>query len=71
MLGSFADVVDRRLANVMVARARRRWPLLIWVPERWLQPLVWTVAVRLRRSLVSAGAATMAFAAVVFIAVLI
>ncbi len=73
MLGSLAGVVDRRLTDVIAARARRRWPLLTWLPDRWLQPLVSPVAVRLRRSLLrgvvvalAATAAAVVLGAVLF-----
>lgn len=40
--------LDRLLANVLLAGARRRWPLLSLVPARWLRPLLMPTAARMR-----------------------
>jgi hypothetical protein len=46
-----AGKLDRMLGDVLLARARRRWPLLSLVPARWLRPLLFPAARRLRISL--------------------
>ena len=43
--------LDRLLANVLLAGAGRRWPLLRLVPRRWLRPLLMPTARHLRSSL--------------------
>jgi hypothetical protein len=43
--------IDRRVADVIVAGARRNWPLLTLVPRAWVRPVVLPTARRLRRSL--------------------
>jgi hypothetical protein len=47
MLGA----LDRLLASLMIAGARRTWPALRLVPSPWLRPLVAPTARRVRRSL--------------------
>ena len=47
----FVGMLDRLLANVLLAGARRNWPLLRLVPERWLRPLLMPTARHLRCSL--------------------
>jgi hypothetical protein len=46
---------DRLVANVLVAHARRRWPMPGLVPARWLHPLLLPTARRLRISLARAA----------------
>jgi hypothetical protein len=43
--------LNRLLADLLVAGARRRWPLLRLVPRRWLRPLLIPTARQLRSSL--------------------
>jgi hypothetical protein len=43
--------IDRRLEDLIVAWARRRWPALRLVPARWIRPALAPMALRLRRSL--------------------
>jgi len=45
------SALDRRIASVILLRARRKWPLLSFVPEPWMRPVVAPLATRLRRSL--------------------
>ena len=45
------SALDRRIASVILLRARRRWPLLSFVPEPWMRPLLAPLVTRLRRSL--------------------
>lgn len=47
----FVGTLDRMLADRLVTNARRRWPLLAFVPRAWLQPLLRPAASRLRRTL--------------------
>ena len=49
--------LDRRIASVILLRARRRWPLLSFVPEPCVRPLLAPLATRLRRSLMRAAVA--------------
>jgi hypothetical protein len=42
--------IDRRFEALIVAWARRQWPLLQLVPARWIRPAVRPTAARLRRS---------------------
>jgi hypothetical protein len=53
--------IDRRLQDLIVTRLRRQWPLLRFVPARWMRPAVRPSALRVRRS-VARGA--LAFAVV-------
>jgi hypothetical protein len=43
--------IDRRLANAIIARGRRRWPLLRLVPASVIRPLVTPAATTIRRDL--------------------
>jgi hypothetical protein len=43
--------IDRLLATVLLAGARRSWPLLRLIPSSWLRPLLAPTARRLRYSL--------------------
>ncbi len=69
MLSALADRLDHRLAKVIVARARRRWPLLTLIPAGWLGLVASPLATRLRRSL-APGALT-ASATIVVVIVLV
>jgi hypothetical protein len=51
MLSGLSAVIDSRLEDLIVAWARRRWPVLRLVPARWIQPAVAPLAPRLRRLL--------------------
>jgi len=52
VLSSLTAAADRRLSDLILAGARRRWPLLRFVPARWLAPATGIAARRARRSLV-------------------
>jgi hypothetical protein len=51
MLTGLVTSVDRRIANAIIARARRRWPLLQFVPSTVIRPLVGPGATIVRREL--------------------
>jgi hypothetical protein len=51
MLGSVAGLIDTLLVRLLMAGARRRWPLLRLVPSSWLGSLLAPPARRLRCSL--------------------
>jgi len=51
MLSTLVEAVDRRLASLLVGRARTRSPFLRLIPGSWIQPLFTPAAARLRRSL--------------------
>ena len=51
------SALDRRITSVILLRVRRRWPLLSFVPERWMRPLLAPLATRLRQSLMRAAVA--------------
>jgi hypothetical protein len=51
MLTGFVTSVDRRIANAIIARARRRWPLLQFVPSTMIRPLLRPGATIVRREL--------------------
>jgi hypothetical protein len=51
MLTGFVTSVDRRIANAIIARARRRWPLLQFVPSTVIRPLLRPGATIVRREL--------------------
>jgi hypothetical protein len=42
--------IDRRLESLIVAWARRQWPVLRLVPARWIRPAIRPATGRLRRS---------------------
>jgi hypothetical protein len=46
--------VDRRIADLMLARARRRWPLLRLVPRMCVRQLVLPAATLARQDVVRA-----------------
>jgi hypothetical protein len=50
--------IDHRLEGLMIARARRRWPVVRLVPAGWIRPVIKPTVVRLRLSLVRAAIAT-------------
>lgn len=47
--------IDTQLADLIVARARRRWPALRLMPARLMRPAVRPPAIRLRRVLSAAA----------------
>jgi hypothetical protein len=51
MPSGLSAAIDRRLKDLIVAWARRRWPPLRLVPARWIRPAVAPMALRLRRLL--------------------
>jgi hypothetical protein len=55
MLSAIVERLDRLLANLLLAGARRRWPLLALVPPRLLRPVIMPTARRVRL-LVAGGA---------------
>ena len=57
MLSGLSAGIDGRLEELIVARARRRWPALRWVPAGWIRPAVAPMALRLRRMLSRAALA--------------
>lgn len=65
MLSALADGIDGGLAKIILARARRRWPLLTLIPAGWLGPLASPLAMRLRRSLARGAITTSAAIGVV------
>jgi hypothetical protein len=54
--------VDRRLAELIIVRLRRSWPLLNLVPAACIVPIVVPAARRLRRSLFRSAVAVAVFA---------
>lgn len=61
--------IEMRLADLMVATARRRWPALRLVPARWIRPAIRPAAMRLRL-LLSAAALILAAMVSLLLAVL-
>jgi len=55
MRSGMGATIDTRLEELLVAWARRQWPILRLVPARWIRPAVAPTAARLRRG-VSRGA---------------
>jgi hypothetical protein len=51
-------VIDRRLEDLIVAWARRRWPLVRLVPVGWIRPVIKPTVVRLRVSLLRVALAS-------------
>jgi hypothetical protein len=51
MRGYLGAAIDRRLAELIILRLRRAWPLLKLLPASWFLPIVAPGAKRLRRSL--------------------
>jgi hypothetical protein len=70
MLATVGAKLDRRLTTVIVARIRREYPLLRFVPAVLIGPMVAPAANRVRRALVRATlvATTIAFALVALVA---
>ena len=48
---ALSGIIDRRLEQLIVARARRRAPMLQLVPARWIVVATRPTVPRLRRSL--------------------
>ena len=71
MLSALGDRLDRRLAKIILARGRRRWPLLTLIPAGWLGPLASPRATRLRRSLARGVITTSATIVVVIVLVVV
>ncbi len=69
MLRALAGRIDRRVAKIILARARRRWPLLTLIPAGWLGPLAIPLATRLRHSLARGAITTSATIGVVIVLV--
>jgi hypothetical protein len=70
MLDALGASVDRRIADAILAHARRRWRPLRLVPETWIRPLLRPTATRIRRE-ISRAAVTTVMAAGVLVAVLL
>jgi hypothetical protein len=62
-----AGRLDRLLAGALLARARRRWPLLTLLPSSWLRPLLLPTARHVRSSL-TPGAVVVSLIAIATIA---
>jgi hypothetical protein len=71
MLSALGATVDRRIAGSMVSRARRRWPLLRFVPAGWIRPLLLPTATVVRREISRSVTRTLLPAAVVVAALLL
>jgi hypothetical protein len=71
MLSRASAAIDTRLANLIVAWARRRWPALRLLPARWVRPAVAPAAVRLRRALAAAALTMCATAGLILAALAI
>ncbi len=69
MRSRVSAAIDRQVANMIVAWARRRWPALGLVPACWIRPAVTPAAIRLRR-LVSTAALTLGATTGLIVAVL-
>jgi hypothetical protein len=52
VLTQLSTRVDRRIADVMVARARRRWPLLRFLPRTCARQLILPAATLARQDVV-------------------
>ncbi len=72
MRSELGAAVDRRLAELMIVRLRRSWPLLRLLPASCIVPIVVPAARRLRRSLLrsAVAVAVLAGAVIAIIAVL-
>jgi hypothetical protein len=71
MLGALTAAVDRRIARVIVSRARRRWLALRLVPAAWIQPVVKPAATGIRRELSRTAVTVVAIAGPVFAVLLL
>jgi hypothetical protein len=65
MRSELSAAVDRRLAELIIVRLRRSWPLLKLLPGSCIFPIVAPAARRLRRSLFRSAAAVALFAGTV------
>jgi hypothetical protein len=65
MRGELGAAVDRRLADLIIVRLRRSWPLLKLMPASIIIPLVVPAARRLRRSLFRSAVAVAVLAGAV------
>ena len=62
MRSELGTAIDRRLAELMIVRLRRTWPVLKLVPASCIVPLLAPGARRLRRSLSRGAIAVAVFA---------
>jgi hypothetical protein len=62
VLTAIAARVDRRIADLILARARRRWPLLRLMPRTCARPLIVPAATLARRDLLRAALLAMLLA---------
>jgi hypothetical protein len=62
MLRALGASVDRRIANAIVTRARRRWLPLRLIPAAWIRPLAKPAATLIRRELSRTAVTTIAIA---------
>ncbi len=62
MRSELGAAVDRRLAELIIVRLRRSWPLLKLLPASCIVPIVVPAARRLRRSLFRSAVAAAVFA---------
>lgn len=58
MIGGTRAAIDHRLEGLVVARARRRMPVLRLVPAGWIRPVIKPTVVRLKVSLLLAALAS-------------
>lgn len=70
MLSALSTTLDRWIANVIVAHARRRWLPLRLVPAAWIRPLVRPSATLIRREISRTVATTVAVGAFVIVLLL-
>jgi len=61
------DRVDRRVADLILARGRRRWPLLRLVPRTCVRPLILPGATLARQDVVRAVVLAASFAGVLLV----
>ena len=71
MLYALGAWVDTRIANAILARAERRWPILRLVPGAWMRPLLKAAGTRVRREVSRAAAHTIAVAGLLIALVLL
>jgi hypothetical protein len=65
MRSELGAAVDRRLAELIIVRLRRSWPLLKLLPASFIVPIVVPAATRLRRSLFRSAVFVAVFAGAV------
>jgi hypothetical protein len=53
MRSTLGVAIDKRLAQLIIVRLRRAWPLLRVIPASWIVPVVAPGARTLRRSLLA------------------